>query len=184
MLNYSAQLQQAIDQNSDPRNYSITSATSKYTYKFNSSLNIKDIFRSKSLVDICNVCTMIILPAIDLYTTKYPEDTNIYKIIDDTHLVHNNYDKLYVISKDYINIRIIPMNNKKYYKMFIMIHLFIENHICICDLIYYYTHRYFYCKKKNINAYDLSLLPMSNCNSNPSNITYIKNWMRFMDIPL
>tara|TARA_B100000902_G_scaffold141252_1_gene139085 strand:- start:309 stop:692 length:384 start_codon:yes stop_codon:yes gene_type:complete len=127
---------------------------------------------------------MIVLPAIDLYTTKYPEDTNIYKIIDDTHLVHDNYDKLYVISKDNINIRIIPMNNKKYYKMFIMIHLFIENHMCICDLIFYYTHRYFYCKKNNINAYDLSLLPMSNCNSNPRNNIYIRNWMRFMDIPL
>ena len=76
------------------------------------------------------------------------------------------------------------MNNKKYYKMFIMIHLFIKNHMCICDLIFYYTHRYFYCKKKNINAYDLSLLPMSNCNSNPSNNIYIRNWMRFMDIPL
>ena len=74
-------------------------------------------------------------------------EENIYKIIDDSNLVHDNYDKLYVISKDYINIRIIPMNNKKYYKMFIMINLFIKNHMCICDLIFYYTHRYYYCKK-------------------------------------
>jgi len=62
--------------------------------------------------------------------------------------------------------------------------LYIYNYKCICDLIYYYTFRYFYNKMNNIHIYDLELLPMIKCNMNKLCEIYIKNWMKYMDIPV
>ena len=70
------------------------------------------------------------------------------------------------------------------HKLYIRIKLNIEDYECICNLIYYYTFRYFSNKMNNIHLYDMDLLPMDKCDvTNLCNV-HITNWMEFMDIPL
>ncbi len=69
-------------------------------------------------------------------------------------------------------------------KMYIRIRLNIEDSECMCNLIYYYTFRYFYNKMNNIHIYDMDLLPMDKCDVNNLCIAHITNWMEYMDIPL
>ena len=78
---------------------------------------------------------------------------------------------------------IIRINNKPN-KMYIRIKLNIDDTKCMCNLIYYYTFRYFSNKMNNIHLYDMDLLPMDKCDvTNLCNV-HITNWMEYMDIPL
>ena len=150
-----------------------------FRYDLNEQLPVSDIFNSDLFGEKHDASVYILSPALHNYKTKYPYDWNIGNILEvDTTQTELEYT-VYNMTKNII----IRINNKPN-KMYIRIKLNIENYECMCNLIYYYTFRYFNNKMNNIHLYDMDLLPMNKCDVTNLCIVHITNWMEYMDIPL
>ena len=94
-------------------------------------------------------------------------------------------DIIVLVTPDISNKIKIRLSDCDKHTLYIIIRLKkIEDYECICNLIYYYTFRYFSNKMNNIHLYDMDLLPMDKCKVTNLCIVHIANWMEFMDIPL
>ena len=151
-----------------------------FRYELNEQLPISDIFNSNLFGEKHDVSIYILLPALRNYQTKYPYDLNIGNILQE-----NNYRKKLEYPVHLMSNKIkIRLSDCDKHKLYIRIRLKIEDYECICNLIYYYTFRYFSNKMNNIHLYDMDLLPMDKCKVTNLCIVHIANWMEFMDIPL
>ena len=152
-----------------------------FRYELNEQLPVSDIFNSNLFGEKHDVSIYILLPALCNYQTKYPYDLNIEKILHVNKIYTELEYPVYQMSQN-IKIRLSDCDK---HKLYIIIRLKkIEDYECICNLIYYYTFRYFSNKMNNIHLYDMDLLPMDKCKVTNLCIVHIANWMEFMDIPL
>ena len=125
-----------------------------FRYELNKQFPISDIFNSNSFGEKHDASVYILSPALRDYQTKYPYDWNIGNILE-VNITQNKLEyPVYFMSQN-IKIR---LSDK--HKQYIRVKLNIEDYECICNLIYYYTFRYFCNKMNNIHLYDLDLLPM------------------------
>jgi len=156
-----------------------------FRYKLNEHLHLWDIFNSDLFGEKHDVSVYILSPALHNYQTKYPYDWNIGNILE-ANKTQRNFGKknleypVHLISNN-IKIRLSDCDK---HILYIRIKLNIEDYECICNLIYYYTFRYFSNKMNNIHLYDMDLLPMDKCDVSNLCIVHISNWMKYMDIPV
>jgi len=154
-----------------------------YTYTLPYYFPIENIFNTSKLGLKNKVYKKILEPSIKYYCNKYKNDNNILKLTE-SHTCDIYNFTIDVICRKYLFIEIYKYDYYSNYMMDITIETELNDRELISDLLYFYTHKYFKYSRYKHYVYSLDLLPLSNCSTDKNNDIIIKNWMRYMDIPI